>query len=48
MIPTPLVLARYSALAYEDLNTVQAALPGATVTLLDRDDTQAYVVEEDT
>ncbi len=47
MTPSALTLARYSALAYEDLDTVQAALPGATVTLLDRDDSQAYVIEED-
>ncbi len=45
MTPTPLTLARYSALAYKDLATVQAALPGVTVTLLDRDDSQAYVIE---
>ncbi len=47
MTPTPLTLARYSQLAYEDLDTVQAALPGARVTLLDQDDSQAYVIEED-
>lgn len=47
MTPSALTLARYSQLAYEDLNTVQAALPRATVTLLDRDDSQAYVIEED-
>lgn len=47
MTPTALTLARYSALAYEDLDTVQAALPGARVTFLDRDDSQAYVIEED-
>ena len=46
MTPTPLTLARYSALAYEDLDTVQKALPDATVMLLDRDDSQAYVIEE--
>jgi len=46
MTPTALTLARYSQLAYEPLEAVQAALPGATVTLLDRDDTQAYVIEE--
>ncbi len=46
MTPSALTLARYSALAYEDLDTVQAALPDATVTLLDRDDSQAYVIEE--
>jgi len=42
---TPLALARYSALAYEPLEAVQAALPDAQVTLLDRDDSQAYVIE---
>ena len=47
MTPSALTLARYSQLAYEDLDTVQAALPGVTVTLLDRDDSQAYVIEED-
>lgn len=45
---TPLMLAQYSALAYESLETVQAALPKATITLLDRDDSQAYVIETDT
>ena len=44
MIPA-LDLARYSALAYEDLDTVQVALPDATVTLLDRNDSQAYVIQ---
>ncbi len=47
MTPTPLALARYSALAYEDLATVQAALPDARVTLLDRNASQAYVMEFD-
>ena len=37
-------LARLSALAYEDLGTVIAALPSAEVALLDIDDTQAYLV----
>ncbi len=46
MTPSALTLARYSALAYKDLATVQAALPDATVTLLDRNDSQAYVIEE--
>ena len=46
MNPTALTLARYCQLAYKDLDTVQAALPGARVTLLDRDDSQAYVIEE--
>ncbi len=46
MIPTALTLARYSALAYKDLATVQAALPNSRVTLLDRRDSQAYVIEE--
>ncbi len=45
MTPSPLTLARYSALAYKDLATVQAALPDARVTLLDRNDSQAYVLE---
>ena len=47
MIPTPfdpLELARLSALAYEDLPTVIAARPMANVTLLDRNDSQAYVL----
>ena len=47
MIPKALTLARYSALAYEDLETVQAALPWARVTLLARQGTEAYVIEED-
>ena len=42
-----LTLAIYSQLAYEPLVTVQAALPEAKVTLLDRDDSQAYVIETD-
>ncbi len=45
MTPTPHTLARYSQLAYQPLEAVQAALPDATVTLLDRDDSQAYVIE---
>jgi len=40
-----LTLARYSQLAYESLEVVQAALPDAKVTLLDHDDSQAYVIE---
>ena len=44
MIPI-LTLARYSQLAYEPLEAVQAALPDAEVILLDRDDSQAYVIE---
>ncbi len=43
--PSILDLARYAELAYEDLATVQAALPEATVTLIDRDDTQVYIIE---
>ena len=38
-------LARYSELAYEPPQTVRAALPDANVIALDRDDTQAYVIE---
>jgi hypothetical protein len=38
-------LARYSELAYERPEAVRAALPGAEVTFLDRDHTQAYVIE---
>ena len=45
MSVTPLQLAIYSQLAYEPLEAVQAALPEATVTLLDRDDSQAYVIK---
>ncbi len=37
-------LARVSALAYEDADTVRAALPSADVALLDIDETQAYQV----
>lgn len=44
---SPLTLARYSQLAYEAPEAVQAAIPGAKVTFLDRDDSQAYVIEED-
>ncbi len=43
-----LTLAIYSQLAYEDLDYVRAALPGAKVTLLDRDDTQVYIIETET
>ena len=38
-------LARYSELAYEPAHAVRAALPDANVIALDRDDTQAYVIE---
>ncbi len=38
-------LARYSELAYARPEAVRAALPGAGVTFLDRDHTQAYVIE---
>jgi len=38
-------LARYSQLAYEPPEIVKAALPEARVTFLDRDDSQAYVIE---
>ena len=38
-------LARYSALAYRSPADVRAALPGARVALIDRDDTQAYLIE---
>ena len=38
-------LARYSELAYERPEAVRAALPNAEVTFLDRDHTQAYVIE---
>ena len=37
-------LARLSALAYEDVDAVRAALPDAAVELLDMDDTQTYLV----
>ena len=43
--PSALDLARASALAYEDVATVRAAYPLADVTLLDRDDSQAYVIQ---
>ncbi len=45
---TALRLAQYSQLAYEDLDTVKAALPNAKITLLNRDDSQAYVIETST
>ena len=38
-------LARYAELAYQGPGAVCAALPGARVTFLDRDHTQAYVIE---
>ncbi len=38
-------LARYAALAYESPAAVRAALPQARVTFIDRDHTQAYVIE---
>ena len=38
-------LARYSELAYGRPEAVRAALPEAVVTFLDRDHTQAYVLE---
>ncbi len=38
-------LARYSELAYRGPAAVRAALPGARVTFLDRDHTQAYVIK---
>lgn len=38
-------LARYAALAYESPAAVHAALPQAHVTFIDRDHTQAYVIE---
>ncbi len=47
MIPA-LTLARYSQLAYKPLEVVQAALPDAEITLLDKDDSQAYVIETST
>jgi len=40
-------LARYSELAYEQREAVAAALPDAKVTFIDRDDSQAYVIETD-
>ena len=40
-----LTLAEYSALAYESLDTVKAALPDAEVILIDHEDSQAYVIE---
>lgn len=48
MTVSPLALARYSQLAYQPLEAVKAALPGTTVTLLDRDESQAYVIETET
>ncbi len=47
-VPSILALARYAELAYEDLATVEAALPGSTVTLLDRDGTQVYIIKTET
>ena len=47
-IKEALTLARYSQLAYEPIDVVKAALPEARVTLLDRDDSQAYVIEDET
>jgi triacylglycerol lipase len=41
------LLARYSALAYERPAVVAAALPGAKITFIDRDDSQAYIIECD-
>ena len=38
-------LARYAELAYRGPAAVRAALPGARVTFLDRDHTQAYAIE---
>ena len=38
-------LARYAELAYQGPAAVRAALPGAQVAFLDRDHTQAYVIE---
>ena len=38
-------LARYAELAYRGPDAVRAALPGTEVTFLDRDHTQAYVIE---
>lgn len=48
MTPTDLTFAIYSELAYESLAAVQLALPDVNVTLLDRDDSQAYVIETET
>ena len=48
MTPTDLTFAIYSELAYKPLAAVQLALPDANVTLLDHDDSQAYVIETDT
>ena len=42
------ILARYCQLSYENLATVRAALPAATVRLLDRRDSQAYAIETET
>ena len=47
-IKEALTLARYSQLAYESIEIVKAALPEAQITLLDRDDSQAYVIEDET
>ncbi len=44
-MPSALDLAHYSQLAYEPLEAVRAALPGAGVIQLDRDESQAYVIE---
>jgi len=40
-------LARYSELAYQRPEAVAAALAGAKVTFVDRDDSQAYIIETD-
>ena len=39
------ILAHYCALAYERPEVVAAALPGAKVIFVDRDDSQAYIIE---
>ncbi len=44
----PLHLARHSALAYEPPEAVRAMVPRARVALIDRNDSQAYVLEFDT
>ena len=41
------ILARYSELAYQQPEAVAAALPDAKVTFVDRDDSQAYIIETD-
>lgn len=41
------ILARYSELAYQRPEAVAAALPEAKVTFVDRDDSQAYIIETD-